>query len=160
MLVPAPRLTLRNAPAALAAFEIPREAHSAWRERSDRKKVLAFGLPAGGANRQGSLSPTIRRGAAWGSMPRPHHATPPLTCGNAVADFGMSHTILHIGGNSGAGLATARLLAARGASLVAMARPLSPLLELEVAVQAFDTAKCMTGEELRPDGGLSSLRAF
>ena len=72
----------------------------------------------------------------------------------------MSHTILHIGGNSGAGLATARLLAARGASLVAMARPLSPLLELEVAVQAFDTAKCMTGEELRPDGGLSSLRAF
>ena len=65
---------------------------------------------------------------------------PLLTCGIGVAKSGMSRTILLIGGNSGTGLATARLLAARGATLVAAARTPGPLAELGIPVQAFDAA--------------------
>ncbi|MCU0781104.1 MAG: SDR family oxidoreductase [Akkermansiaceae bacterium] len=52
----------------------------------------------------------------------------------------MSRTILLIGGNSGTGLATARLLAARGAKLLAAARTPGPLAELGIPVQMFDAA--------------------
>jgi len=43
-----------------------------------------------------------------------------------------------IGGNSGIGLATARLLKAQGVSLVAAARTPGPLAELGIPVQPFD----------------------
>lgn len=43
-----------------------------------------------------------------------------------------------IGGNSGIGLATARLLKAQGVSLVAAARTPGPLAELGIPVQSFD----------------------
>ncbi len=50
----------------------------------------------------------------------------------------MSRTYLLIGGNSGIGLATARLLKSRGDSLVAAARSPQPLAELGISVQPFD----------------------
>lgn len=50
----------------------------------------------------------------------------------------MSRTHLLIGGNSGIGLATARLLLAQGDSLIAAARTPGPLGELGIPVQAFD----------------------
>jgi len=50
----------------------------------------------------------------------------------------MSRTYLLIGGNSGIGLATARLLISRGNSLIAAARSPQPLAELGIAVQPFD----------------------
>jgi 3-oxoacyl-[acyl-carrier protein] reductase len=50
----------------------------------------------------------------------------------------MEATILLIGGNSGIGLATARLLKSSGASLVAAARTARPLAELGIPVQEFD----------------------
>lgn len=43
-----------------------------------------------------------------------------------------------IGGNSGIGLATARLLQARGDTVIAAARSAGPLEELGIPVQAFD----------------------
>jgi 3-oxoacyl-[acyl-carrier protein] reductase len=53
----------------------------------------------------------------------------------------MSRTILLIGGNSGIGLATARLLQAQGNSLVVAARSAGPLEEMGVPVQPFDALK-------------------
>lgn len=50
----------------------------------------------------------------------------------------MSRTILLIGGNSGIGLASARLLAAGGHSLIAAARTPGPLAEMGIPVQPFD----------------------
>lgn len=50
----------------------------------------------------------------------------------------MSRTYLLIGGNSGIGLASARLLQAQGNSLIAAARTAGPLEELEIPVQSFD----------------------
>jgi NAD(P)-dependent dehydrogenase (short-subunit alcohol dehydrogenase family) len=50
----------------------------------------------------------------------------------------MPKTILLIGGNSGIGLATARLLQAQGNSLVAAARSPGPLAALGIPVQPFD----------------------
>lgn len=50
----------------------------------------------------------------------------------------MSPTILVIGGNSGIGLATVRLLLAQRATVVAAARTAGPLAELGVPVQPFD----------------------
>ena len=50
----------------------------------------------------------------------------------------MSRTILMIGGNSGIGLATARLLKGQGMSLVAAARSPGPLTELGIPVHPFD----------------------
>ncbi len=50
----------------------------------------------------------------------------------------MSRTILLVGGNSGIGLATARLLAARGESLVAAARSPGVLADMGIPVQPFD----------------------
>jgi 3-oxoacyl-[acyl-carrier protein] reductase len=50
----------------------------------------------------------------------------------------MPKTILLIGGNSGIGLATARLLQAQGNSLVAAARSPGPLAALGIPVQHFD----------------------
>ncbi len=50
----------------------------------------------------------------------------------------MARSILLIGGNSGIGLATARLLQARGDSLVAAARTPGPLEEIGIPVQPFD----------------------
>ena len=50
----------------------------------------------------------------------------------------MSRTILLIGGNSGIGLATARLLQAQGHSLIAAARTTEPLEALGIPVQSFD----------------------
>lgn len=50
----------------------------------------------------------------------------------------MSRTILLIGGNSGIGLASARLLAAGGHSLIAAARSSGPLAEMGIPVQPFD----------------------
>ena len=50
----------------------------------------------------------------------------------------MAQTILMIGGNSGIGLATARLLQARGDTVIAAARSAGPLEELGIPVQAFD----------------------
>jgi len=50
----------------------------------------------------------------------------------------MARTILMIGGNSGIGLATARVLQARGDTLIAAARSAGPLKELGIPVQPFD----------------------
>jgi NAD(P)-dependent dehydrogenase (short-subunit alcohol dehydrogenase family) len=50
----------------------------------------------------------------------------------------MSKTILLIGGNSGIGLATARLLQAKGNSLIAAARSPGPLAALGIPAQPFD----------------------
>lgn len=50
----------------------------------------------------------------------------------------MSRTYLLIGGNSGIGLASARLLQAQGNSLIAAARTAGPLEELGIPVQSFD----------------------
>jgi NAD(P)-dependent dehydrogenase (short-subunit alcohol dehydrogenase family) len=50
----------------------------------------------------------------------------------------MSRTILLIGGNSGIGLATARLLKTQGNTLLAAARSSGPLEELGIPVQPFD----------------------
>lgn len=50
----------------------------------------------------------------------------------------MSRTILFIGGNSGIGLASARLLVSRGESVIAAARTPGPLVELGIPVQPFD----------------------
>ena len=50
----------------------------------------------------------------------------------------MSRTILLIGGNSGIGLATARLLKSQGITLLAAARSAGPLEELGIPVQPFD----------------------
>jgi len=52
----------------------------------------------------------------------------------------MAKHILLIGGNSGMGLATARLLKARGDSVTAAARTAGPLEELGVPVRPFDAA--------------------
>lgn len=51
---------------------------------------------------------------------------------------GMTDNILLIGGNSGIGLATARLLKSSGASIVAAARTTQPLEDLGIPVQRFD----------------------
>lgn len=51
---------------------------------------------------------------------------------------GMSRKILLIGGNTGIGLATARLLLARGDSVIAAARNSGPLAALGIPVQPFD----------------------
>lgn len=50
----------------------------------------------------------------------------------------MSDTHLLIGGNSGIGLATARLLRSQGNTLIAAARNPGPLTELNIPVQTFD----------------------
>ncbi len=50
----------------------------------------------------------------------------------------MAKTILLIGGNSGMGLATARLLLGRGDTVLAAARTAGPLEELGIPVQPFD----------------------
>jgi 3-oxoacyl-[acyl-carrier protein] reductase len=50
----------------------------------------------------------------------------------------MSRTVLLIGGNSGIGLATARLLKAQGIHVLAAARSGGALEELGIPVQAFD----------------------
>ncbi len=50
----------------------------------------------------------------------------------------MAKKILMVGGNSGIGLATARVLLARGDSVLAAARTAEPLAKLGVPVQAFD----------------------
>jgi NAD(P)-dependent dehydrogenase (short-subunit alcohol dehydrogenase family) len=50
----------------------------------------------------------------------------------------MSRAILLIGGNSGIGFATARLLLAQGDSVIAAARTPEPLAQLGIPVQPFD----------------------
>jgi 3-oxoacyl-[acyl-carrier protein] reductase len=50
----------------------------------------------------------------------------------------MSRTFLMIGGNSGIGLASARLLKSQGDTLIAAARTAGPLNELGIPVQPFD----------------------
>jgi NAD(P)-dependent dehydrogenase (short-subunit alcohol dehydrogenase family) len=50
----------------------------------------------------------------------------------------MSRKILLIGGNTGIGLATARLLVAGGNTVLAAARDAGPLAELGIPVQPFD----------------------
>lgn len=50
----------------------------------------------------------------------------------------MSRNILLIGGNSGIGLSTARLLVSQGDSVIAACRTPEPLRELGIPVQAFD----------------------
>lgn len=55
----------------------------------------------------------------------------------------MPRTILLIGGNSGIGLSTARLLHAQGDSVIAAARTPGPLQEMGVPVQPFDALNPM-----------------
>ncbi len=55
----------------------------------------------------------------------------------------MPRTILLIGGNSGIGLSTARLLHAQGDSVIAAARTPGPLQEMGVTVQPFDALNPM-----------------
>lgn len=50
----------------------------------------------------------------------------------------MSRTVLLVGGNSGIGLATARLMQAQGDTVIAAARSAGPLQEMGITVQAFD----------------------
>jgi 3-oxoacyl-[acyl-carrier protein] reductase len=52
----------------------------------------------------------------------------------------MPRTYLLIGGNSGIGLATARLLQSRGNSILAASRTAGPLTESGIPVQPFDAA--------------------
>jgi len=58
----------------------------------------------------------------------------------------MSRTILFIGGNSGIGLASVRLLVSRGESVIAAARTPGPLVELGIPVQPFDARNPSTLE--------------
>lgn len=53
----------------------------------------------------------------------------------------MPRTILLIGGNSGIGAATARLLASQGNCVIAAARTPGPLAEVGVPVQPFDATQ-------------------
>ena len=66
------------------------------------------------------------------------NADAPLTTEIRVPLSAMPQTILMIGGNSGIGLATARLLQARGDTVIAAARNAGPLEELGIPVQPFD----------------------
>lgn len=68
------------------------------------------------------------------------NADAPLTRPIRVPLSAMAQTILMIGGNSGIGLATARLLQARGDTVIAAARNAGPLEELGIPVQAFDAS--------------------
>ncbi len=54
---------------------------------------------------------------------------------------GMPGRILLVGGNSGIGLASARLLQERGSRLLAAARTPGPLAQLGIAVQRFDPSE-------------------
>jgi NAD(P)-dependent dehydrogenase (short-subunit alcohol dehydrogenase family) len=56
----------------------------------------------------------------------------------------MPKTVLLIGGNSGIGLATARLLHAQGDQVLAAARTAGPLAELGIPVQPFDALEPTT----------------
>ena len=58
----------------------------------------------------------------------------------------MTRTILMIGGNSGIGLATARLLKSQGVSIFAAARNPEPFVELGIPVQPFDAMQPVTLE--------------
>jgi NAD(P)-dependent dehydrogenase (short-subunit alcohol dehydrogenase family) len=61
----------------------------------------------------------------------------------------MSRSILLVGGNSGIGLATARLLVSKGDRVLAAARHAGPLVEMGIPVQDFDA--CSPGSlELPP----------
>ena len=62
----------------------------------------------------------------------------PLTKRLGRTRSGMSRTTLLIGGNSGIGLATARLLLERGDQVLAAARTAGPLAQLGIPVQPFD----------------------
>jgi len=53
----------------------------------------------------------------------------------------MGTTVLLVGGNSGIGLESARLLKERGADVIAAARTAGPLAELGIPVQEFDAAR-------------------
>jgi NAD(P)-dependent dehydrogenase (short-subunit alcohol dehydrogenase family) len=53
----------------------------------------------------------------------------------------MARTILVIGGNSGMGLATVKLLTAQGDEVIAAARTKDALTELGISVQDFDATK-------------------
>ncbi len=79
----------------------------------------------------------------------------------------MSRNVLLIGGNTGIGLATARLLAGRGITVTAAARSPGPLAELGIPVQPFDALDPAPLLELPPvlDGlvyfpGSITLRPF
>lgn len=61
-----------------------------------------------------------------------------LTEGYCSPHCGMSRSILLIGGNSGIGLATARLLVSNGDRVLAAARNAEPLAGMGIPVQAFD----------------------
>lgn len=63
---------------------------------------------------------------------------PPLTNRLGRTPCGMSRTTLLIGGSSGIGLATARLLLERGDQVLAAARTPGPLAQLGIPVQPFD----------------------
>ncbi len=58
----------------------------------------------------------------------------------------MSKTILMIGGNSGIGLATAKLLKTQGYNITAAARNAEPLNQLGIPTQAFDALQPTTLE--------------
>ncbi|MGC9452855.1 MAG: SDR family oxidoreductase [Oceanipulchritudo sp.] len=63
----------------------------------------------------------------------------------------MPKTILGMEGNSGIGLATVRQLQAQGDHVIAAAL---------VCFLLSDASKFMTGQIIRPAGGLSSVRTF
>lgn len=58
----------------------------------------------------------------------------------------MAKTIMVVGGNSGIGLASVRLLLRQGYAVVAAARTAGPLVELGVPVQPFDATEAVALE--------------
>lgn len=77
-----------------------------------------------------------------------------MTIGSGTRVSGMKDPVLIVGGNSGIGLATAKMLQAEGVDLHAAARTSDPLEALGIPVQAFEASKASELDLPEKLGGL------